>query len=125
MTRHIICQEGNEVLPETHILIGALQWDPDAFLPITVGFDFFRMAGRASDIRRENNGDITAEIELFDDIKKLTAGLDNEDKAWCYSIQMQPFERHQWKDIWWISNATIRMIAIIPDMAFWSNKATA
>lgn len=66
MTRHIIAKEGSPMV-EGGIVIeeGALTWDEGAIIPVTQGFGDHEVIGRATDIRREENGNITANIEFL------------------------------------------------------------
>lgn len=63
--RKVIYREGTEDLG-IFIRNGAMKWDES--LPITwqFGFDIADLLGRAHDLRRERNGDVTARLD-FDD----------------------------------------------------------
>ena len=119
--RYIICQEGVESVPGQYVPIGAMEWSEELKIPVTWNFND-KIIGVGTDIRREENGVITAEIELLHEDKKYIEGLLKKMDDWCFSTFMSPAYFHRWKDILWITRAQIRGLAIVPEYSFWSNK---
>jgi len=72
--REIISWEGEEKLKGIFIEKDALTWD-DKGIPVVWNYEMDRMPmGRATDIRREPDGSITAEITLNDHEDAVHAG---------------------------------------------------
>lgn len=128
--RHIICVEGSSEVQHQYIMPGALKWDPDEAIPVSFNFDHGAPpVGKASDIQRNENGVITAEIELFD--RRTEA---KEDKYGPYvevsieesdtplpmtiSIYMTHAQHHRWRDVTWVESAFIRAAALVPH-SYW------
>lgn len=63
--RHIIGVEGRQVLPNQFVELGACVW-PDEAIPVETYLEQWvaRLVGRATDIRREDDGTLTAEIDV-------------------------------------------------------------
>lgn len=59
-----IAQEGSEVIPQQLLLDGSLKWS-DA--PVSITNQVGILLGSATNIRRETDGMITAELDLVDD----------------------------------------------------------
>lgn len=113
MTRHIVCYEGDQRIPDQFIIDGALKW-LDEKITISTNFDFgIPPIGLATEFRREDDGSITAEIELFEEMPLF-------DDEWSFSIFMVNAHFDRWKDVLWIYDATIAGVAIIPH-AWWPN----
>ena len=72
--RKVISWEGEEKIPGIVLEIGALKWDENKQYPVTRGDQLRLPIGRARNIRREENGAITAEIHLHEDFRSV---LDN------------------------------------------------
>jgi hypothetical protein len=114
VTRYIICQEGKENVPGQFLLDGSMNWGEDK---IWVSWNFNHQdpkIGYASDIRREEDGWITAEIELFEQYQSLidVAG---------FTVFITKVEDHWWKDIRWASKGTIASVAML-DHDFWPKQ---
>lgn len=66
--RKLILQEGAPFPDGRMVKVGAMTWDEDAKLPVTLNFNYSQIVGVATDLRRETPGDgmstadITAEI---------------------------------------------------------------
>lgn len=67
MSRHIISYEGvDEEFNRTHLKVGSLTW-PDSPVPVIWNFGLMNpddLLGHATDFRREETGEITAEISF-------------------------------------------------------------
>lgn len=68
--RKIIAWEGREMVPGVIIEVGALTWSEP--LPIVWSFqhDLSNLLGTARDLRREEDGSITAELDIRDDTEQ-------------------------------------------------------
>jgi hypothetical protein len=119
--RKIICREGVEDLG--HIFeVGSLQWsDP---LPLVWNFshdNIGNVLGRAEDIRREENGEITAEIVFNDSDKAQQARTTLENKDTCctifankiYEKRITVGEDEEAHAVRLIKSATIREVSVI------------
>jgi hypothetical protein len=105
--RHTICHEDVEMVAGQFIAKDALRWE-DEKITISWNFDFQQPPiGYASDFQREDDGAITAEIDLFGDMVLP--------KGYTFSIYMVDADYHRWKDILWITSALIKGVAIVPD----------
>jgi hypothetical protein len=110
--RHIICFEGKEKVPGQFIAVDALTW-LDGDIPVLANFDDSQLIGYGTDIRREKNGSLTAEITLLDG-EKVPKGM-------AVSIKMYEVDYHNWREVLWITKGEIRSMALIPDM-YWPQR---
>ena len=64
MTREIVAYEGKRSVNGYLLHPGALKWDEEALIPVTEHFDWTQQTAwvKGSDIRREDDGSITAEM---------------------------------------------------------------
>lgn len=69
--RRIITWEGRDTIPQVHIQKGALTWDKEP-LPIHAQGGV-TVLGLATDLRREEDGSITAELTFFDETSEQQA----------------------------------------------------
>lgn len=67
--RKIIAWEGDEMVPGQILEINSLKWSNEP-IPVTRHADDWAQPpiGNAGDLRREDNGSITAEIELIEEL---------------------------------------------------------
>ena len=117
--RRTIMVEGQELVPGQYLVKGALQWDSEIEYPVTNNFSHREVIGIGTDIRREEDNSITADVLFFDERWYGILGEDDSD----VSIYSQPFTGHQWKNVWWISSATLKALAVVP-YAFWPRDIT-
>lgn len=102
--RYIICHEGQETIPDRYIPEGTLTWKRDR-IPVSLNFDVHQL-GWAKDIRREDDGILTAEIVFFD--KKLKIADDQG-----FSVYIAPVKYHMWKDVAWCTEGNISGVSLI------------
>lgn len=64
--RKTICIEGKKTVPGQFLETGSLKWEEGKQYPITWEYKHDKIYGWASDIRREDDGTITAELDIED-----------------------------------------------------------
>jgi hypothetical protein len=68
MSRQIICYEGVEKVSGQLIEVGALKWEEGKDYPVVWAFNFAGPPiGNARDIRREEDGSVTADVDIHDE----------------------------------------------------------
>lgn len=65
--RKTIAIEGRSTVPEQFLEVGCLKWDEEKPTPIVWNFMFEKTLGWAKDFRREEDGTITAELDITDE----------------------------------------------------------
>jgi len=117
--RYIICYEGKEMVPNQFIVKDALKVE-DEIITISWNFNFTDPPiGEATDIQHEDDGALTAEIKLYDEFQNAwLKGQAEIPEEYSFSIYMVNAYYHRWKDILWVTDATIKGVAIIPH-AWW------
>lgn len=119
--RKIICREGVEDLGKI-LEVGSMEWtDP---LPLVWNFEhdnIDNVLGRAEDIRREENGEITAEIVFNDSVNAKRVALLLENKDVCCTILANKIdyehitvgEDEEAHSVSLIKSGTIREVSVI------------
>lgn len=123
MARMTISWEGTEAVPGIIIQPGALRWE-DEELPLCWNFDHNELLGVASDIRREDDGQITAEITIYeetDNQKHAQVVMDHGDVA--TTVYVTDLSEHKDEDgnkrI--VESGRIRSVnMVLPDSVGWS-----
>lgn len=130
--RYIIAVEGEQKVMDQFVTHGALFWEEDKKLPVVWNFHDNEAVGQATDLRREKDGTITAEVVLFRPQTEVTHDEDGTHvritmfeeeipEDFCISFQASPVEMHRWKDILWITSGQIRILAVVP-YRFWPHR---
>ena len=93
-----------------------MTWE-DEEIAVGWNFDWSQLPiGKASDLRREKDGSITAEIVWF---ASADIVLDPETKDlhrdFGVSIYINPVKYHVWKDHMWATDGRIRALAVTPN----------
>lgn len=114
MTRMTISWEGAEAVPGIIIQPGALRWE-DEELPLCWNFDHNELLGQASEIRREDDGRITAEITIYeqtDNQKHAQAIVDHGDTPATVYVTDLTEKREDDKRI--VESGRIRSVNLVP-----------
>lgn len=108
--RKIIAWEGEEKIPGQVLETGALKWNDDKPIPVTksADWDVTSVIGTATDLRREDNHTITAEIELNEEFAPAIA--DMSFTVYCNQVKGSDVSKEPWR----ISSARIRAIFFAP-----------
>lgn len=117
--RRVISWEGEQKVRGMFLRVGAIQFPEKNSVLIAGPNNQFSNppVGRASDFRREENGSITAEIELFNDL---------EVKDFGYTIYGKILESHvtgDWRDesFLWLIDGVELVSAFIDMNAVWKD----
>lgn len=110
--RHVILREGSPVWPGgPTIEVGATLWHIDKPVYVLENFDYSvnSMRGKATDIRRERNGEITAELQPVGDVYAHLFGKGAEFSSMCNKI-----EKDEREDGILIYRCQLQSISLLP-----------
>lgn len=109
--RKTIAREGEEWIPGQLLEVGSLKWG-DEPIPVTKSAewdDLESLIGTATDLRREDDESVTAEIELNEEFASAIA--DMSFTVYCNEVKsIGPREVRPWR----ITSARIRAIFFAP-----------
>lgn len=122
--RRIITWEGVYTIPQTFIEKGALTWDNEP-LPVTAQ-NGTEILGRATDLRREEDGTITAELTFLDETENQKAAqslLENGDLSTTIFAKPVTEKRRESPNeaVRYITAGRIRSIyLVLPNQVSWT-----
>ena len=110
--RKRICYEDALVFGDQFLIEGSVNWDEDAQLPLVwdFGVDTKSLLGHATDLRREEDGAITAELTFQD--PKNEALAEAEDLSATFFADEVGQETHDGVQVFY--RLRLRKIAIVP-----------
>lgn len=110
MARHKIVHYRVQEQHDRVLMADFLTWPEDEKITISNGFDYEQAPiGHASDLRREKDGTITAEIEMYYDI--------TIPKNLIFSVFVARVKFDKWKGLSWLTDGIILGISLVPDEA--------
>lgn len=109
--RKVICYENALAVGNHFLLESSVQWDPEKRFPVVWNFSYelHSLLGWATELRREEDGSITAELEIVDEANvKL---IEDEDLPVTFEGNEVREEMHD--GVREISNVKIRGISVV------------
>lgn len=111
--RRKISQE-NEHLGGMFISLGSIKHDEKETYPVAMSSEISEKIGEASDIKREEDGKITAEIKLFERDKVSLDAMESAITKGFYEYAAYCSDLEYDEDGFTIKSAKLRMVSLIP-----------